>query len=170
MILLCVLSFRCDTQRELSGVQVSTVDAFQGGERDVMILSTVRTGSLGFIDSDKSVNSCLFSLLSGCFASLSSALNITLQLMTIQSFFCLQKKSQLKAIQTSFSSQTLSHFFLWTVKGSHRSLIFHFEIYFRVSFTLNYAYFDLIIIHSAVYFNFLMNSLLYGILFCILNV
>lgn len=42
-----------EAQREMTGVQVSTVDAFQGGERDVVILSCVRTRSLGFIDSDK---------------------------------------------------------------------------------------------------------------------
>lgn len=48
-------SVACDAQREMTGVQVSTVDAFQGGERDVIILSCVRTHSLGFIDSDKLV-------------------------------------------------------------------------------------------------------------------
>ncbi|KAH3882870.1 hypothetical protein DPMN_006816 [Dreissena polymorpha] len=37
------------------GVQVSTVDAFQGGERDIIILSTVRTKGMGFIDNDKYV-------------------------------------------------------------------------------------------------------------------
>ncbi len=36
-------------------VEVSTVDAFQGGERAVIILSCVRTHSVGFIDSDKYV-------------------------------------------------------------------------------------------------------------------
>lgn len=37
------------------GVQVSTVDAFQGGERDIILLSTVRTNSCGFIDNEKYV-------------------------------------------------------------------------------------------------------------------
>jgi hypothetical protein len=53
--LLCVF-FRSEWQREMLGVQVSTVDAFQGGERDVIILSCVRTRNLGFIDSDKYVH------------------------------------------------------------------------------------------------------------------
>ncbi|XP_052214984.1 protein ZGRF1-like isoform X3 [Dreissena polymorpha] len=41
------------------GVQVSTVDAFQGGERDIIILSTVRTKGMGFIDNDKRMNVAL---------------------------------------------------------------------------------------------------------------
>ena len=31
-------------------VQVATVDSFQGGERDVIVLSTVRTDQMGFVD------------------------------------------------------------------------------------------------------------------------
>ena len=30
--------------------QISTVDAFQGGEKDIIILSCVRTDHIGFID------------------------------------------------------------------------------------------------------------------------
>ena len=37
-------------------VQISTVDAFQGAERDVIILSTSRTARLGFSDSPKRLN------------------------------------------------------------------------------------------------------------------
>ena len=35
--------------------QISTVDAFQGGEKDIIILSCVRTDHIGFIDCDKYV-------------------------------------------------------------------------------------------------------------------
>ena len=31
-------------------IQVATVDSFQGGERDIIILSTVRTDQMGFVD------------------------------------------------------------------------------------------------------------------------
>ena len=37
----------------VSNVQISTVDAFQGGEKDVIILSCVRTDHIGFIDCDR---------------------------------------------------------------------------------------------------------------------
>ncbi|CAG2220680.1 Protein ZGRF1 [Mytilus edulis] len=45
--------------KELKGVMVSTVDAFQGGERDVIILSCVRTRNVGFIDNEKRTNVAL---------------------------------------------------------------------------------------------------------------
>ncbi|XP_067670945.1 5'-3' DNA helicase ZGRF1-like [Haliotis asinina] len=45
--------------KELKCVQVSTVDAFQGAEKDVIILSCVRTNNIGFIDSDKRANVAL---------------------------------------------------------------------------------------------------------------
>lgn len=44
---------------DMKGIQVSTVDAFQGGERDVIILSTVRSQACGFIDNDKRTNVAL---------------------------------------------------------------------------------------------------------------
>ena len=31
-------------------IQVATVDSFQGGERDIIILSSVRTDQMGFVD------------------------------------------------------------------------------------------------------------------------
>ncbi|KFO94828.1 Uncharacterized protein C4orf21, partial [Buceros rhinoceros silvestris] len=40
-------------------VQVSTVDAFQGAEKEVVVLSCVRTRQMGFIDSEKRMNVAL---------------------------------------------------------------------------------------------------------------
>lgn len=40
-------------------VQISTVDAFQGGEKDVIILSTVRTSESQFMDNQPRVNVAL---------------------------------------------------------------------------------------------------------------
>lgn len=40
----------------LSGVQVSTVDAFQGGEKDIIVVSSCRTESLGFLKSHNRMN------------------------------------------------------------------------------------------------------------------
>jgi superfamily I DNA and/or RNA helicase len=42
-----------------TGVQVSTVDAFQGAEKEVIVLSTVRTARLGFIESPERLNVAL---------------------------------------------------------------------------------------------------------------
>ena len=53
LITMICLYFRQGECTEMKGVQVSTVDAFQGGERDVIILSTVRSHACGFIDNDK---------------------------------------------------------------------------------------------------------------------
>ena len=43
-------------------VQVQTIDSFQGGEKDIILLSTVRcntNGNVGFLDSDRRVNVAL---------------------------------------------------------------------------------------------------------------
>ncbi|XP_053317414.1 protein ZGRF1 [Spea bombifrons] len=45
----------CDPM-ETKAVQVSTVDAFQGAEKEIIILSCVRTKQVGFIDSEKRMN------------------------------------------------------------------------------------------------------------------
>jgi superfamily I DNA and/or RNA helicase len=45
--------------KQLKGIKVSTVDAFQGGEKEIIILSCVRTESLGFIESEKRLNVAL---------------------------------------------------------------------------------------------------------------
>ncbi|XP_027251475.1 protein ZGRF1 isoform X4 [Cricetulus griseus] len=44
---------------EAKAVQVSTVDAFQGAEKEIIILSCVRTRQVGFIDSEKRMNVAL---------------------------------------------------------------------------------------------------------------
>ncbi|NXN10607.1 ZGRF1 protein, partial [Indicator maculatus] len=44
---------------ELKAVQVSTVDAFQGAEKEVIILSCVRSRQMGFIDSERRMNVAL---------------------------------------------------------------------------------------------------------------
>lgn len=47
---------------EFLSVQVQTIDSFQGGEKDIIILSTVRcntNGNVGFLDSDRRVNVAL---------------------------------------------------------------------------------------------------------------
>ncbi|XP_021585338.2 5'-3' DNA helicase ZGRF1 isoform X6 [Ictidomys tridecemlineatus] len=43
----------------IKSVQVSTVDAFQGAEKEIIILSCVRTRQVGFIDSEKRMNVAL---------------------------------------------------------------------------------------------------------------
>ncbi|XP_061299588.1 protein ZGRF1 [Pezoporus flaviventris] len=52
----------CGVRTELSkikAVQVSTVDAFQGSEKEIIVLSCVRTRQIGFIDSEKRMNVAL---------------------------------------------------------------------------------------------------------------
>ncbi|KAK2519875.1 Zgrf1 [Columba guinea] len=44
---------------ETKAVQVSTVDAFQGAEKEIILLSCVRTRQFGFIDSEKRMNVAL---------------------------------------------------------------------------------------------------------------
>ncbi|XP_062991801.1 5'-3' DNA helicase ZGRF1 [Elgaria multicarinata webbii] len=44
---------------QIKAVQVSTVDAFQGAEKEIVVLSCVRTRQVGFIDSEKRVNVAL---------------------------------------------------------------------------------------------------------------
>ncbi|XP_058859011.1 protein ZGRF1-like isoform X3 [Acipenser ruthenus] len=48
----------CD-HSEVKHVQVSTVDAFQGAEKEIIVLSCVRTKQVGFIDSEKRMNVAL---------------------------------------------------------------------------------------------------------------
>ncbi|XP_020857019.1 5'-3' DNA helicase ZGRF1 isoform X1 [Phascolarctos cinereus] len=60
MYKLCTLlsTVHCD-HATLKAVQVSTVDAFQGAEKEIVILSCVRTKHVGFIDSEKRMNVAL---------------------------------------------------------------------------------------------------------------
>ncbi|KAI9306942.1 AAA domain-containing protein [Cunninghamella echinulata] len=46
-------------QNNISNIQISTVDAFQGAEKEIIILSTVRTSGSGFIDQLTRVNVAL---------------------------------------------------------------------------------------------------------------
>ncbi|KAJ7369746.1 Protein zgrf1 [Desmophyllum pertusum] len=50
---------RATSHAELKSIQISTVDAFQGGEKDLIILSCVRTDHIGFIDCDRRTNVAL---------------------------------------------------------------------------------------------------------------
>ncbi|XP_068706006.1 5'-3' DNA helicase ZGRF1-like isoform X2 [Montipora foliosa] len=50
---------RASSHAELKAIQISTVDAFQGGEKDIIILSCVRTDHIGFIDCDRRTNVAL---------------------------------------------------------------------------------------------------------------
>jgi len=50
---------RTTSHGELKAIQISTVDAFQGGEKDVIILSCVRTDHIGFIDCGRRTNVAL---------------------------------------------------------------------------------------------------------------
>jgi len=50
---------RATSHAELKAIQISTVDAFQGGEKDLIILSCVRTDHIGFIDCDRRTNVAL---------------------------------------------------------------------------------------------------------------
>lgn len=43
----------------MKAVQVSTVDAFQGAEKEIVVLSCVRTRQTGFTDSEKRMNVAL---------------------------------------------------------------------------------------------------------------
>ncbi|XP_072050284.1 5'-3' DNA helicase ZGRF1-like [Amphiura filiformis] len=54
-----LLSSGIDKASEMKSIQISTVDAFQGGEKGIIILSSVRTDYMGFADSDKRTNVAL---------------------------------------------------------------------------------------------------------------
>ncbi|KAG2466783.1 ZGRF1 protein, partial [Polypterus senegalus] len=54
-----IYSNTCCNHREVKLVQVSTVDAFQGAEKEVIILSCVRTRHVGFTDSERRMNVAL---------------------------------------------------------------------------------------------------------------
>jgi superfamily I DNA and/or RNA helicase len=48
-----------DSINSSKGVQISTVDAFQGGEKEVIVLSTVRTTESPFMDNQPRINVAL---------------------------------------------------------------------------------------------------------------
>lgn len=47
------------TATKKNGIQISTVDAFQGGEKEIIILSTVRTSESSFMDNQPRINVAL---------------------------------------------------------------------------------------------------------------
>ncbi|XP_069834598.1 5'-3' DNA helicase ZGRF1 isoform X5 [Dendropsophus ebraccatus] len=56
----CMLSSAAvNDPSNMKAIQVSTVDAFQGAEKEIIILSCVRTRQVGFIDSEKRMNVAL---------------------------------------------------------------------------------------------------------------
>ncbi|GAB1288100.1 Protein ZGRF1 [Apodemus speciosus] len=60
MYKICSLLSAADIDHpDVKAVQVSTVDAFQGAEKEIIILSCVRTRQVGFIDSEKRMNVAL---------------------------------------------------------------------------------------------------------------
>ncbi|XP_052035242.1 protein ZGRF1 isoform X2 [Apodemus sylvaticus] len=60
MYKICSLLSAADVDHpDVKAVQVSTVDAFQGAEKEIIILSCVRTRHVGFIDSEKRMNVAL---------------------------------------------------------------------------------------------------------------
>ncbi|XP_076789352.1 5'-3' DNA helicase ZGRF1 isoform X1 [Arvicanthis niloticus] len=60
MYKICSLLSAVDVDHpDVKAVQVSTVDAFQGAEKEIIILSCVRTRQVGFIDSEKRTNVAL---------------------------------------------------------------------------------------------------------------
>ncbi|NXP50751.1 ZGRF1 protein, partial [Heliornis fulica] len=57
-----IWSLLCSAHSEafaIKAIQVSTVDAFQGAEKEIIVLSCVRTRQIGFIDSEKRMNVAL---------------------------------------------------------------------------------------------------------------
>uniref|UniRef100_A0ABK0LWF2 Zinc finger, GRF-type containing 1 n=1 Tax=Rattus norvegicus TaxID=10116 RepID=A0ABK0LWF2_RAT len=60
MYKICSLLSAVDVDHpDVKAVEVSTVDAFQGAEKEIIILSCVRTRQVGFIDSEKRMNVAL---------------------------------------------------------------------------------------------------------------
>ena len=64
----------------LNDPQISTVDAFQGGEREVIVLSSVRTQHVGFIDSNRRTNVAL--------TRAKRLATVTLSVLSRQAYFC----------------------------------------------------------------------------------
>ncbi|XP_020622992.1 uncharacterized protein LOC110060547 [Orbicella faveolata] len=85
---------RATSHAELKAIQISTVDAFQGGEKDLIILSCVRTDHIGFIDCDRRTNVALtrakrFVLLSFSLSScLVVSLTVRVNIINLDLFCC----------------------------------------------------------------------------------
>jgi hypothetical protein len=89
----CLLS---EQFKGVRGVEVATVDSFQGQEADIVILSTVRTKHLGFVDDSQRLN-----------VALTRAKRVLRVVGSVDFFFSLGADSTLKALVMYYQKRSL---------------------------------------------------------------